>query len=210
MGGEIFSSHSKPQNERNNTMPVSLVKGQNVSLTKEAGNAGLSKITVGLGWDVRATDGDAFDLDASAFLLGESGKVVDAEKGMIFFNNLNHGGVTLTGDNRTGQGDGDDEQIKIDLNAVDASVKTIAIAVTIYDGANRNQNFGMVTKSFCRVVNDADGTELARLDLQEDASTERAMIMGEIYRNGSEWKFRATGQGYEDQAKLARNYGINV
>lgn len=191
-------------------MAVSLVKGQNVSLTKQAGAAGLSKITVGLGWDVRATDGADFDLDASAFLLKEDGKVIDATTGMIFFNNMNFGGVQLTGDNKTGAGDGDDEQIKIDLTQVDASVKTIAIAITIYDAVNRNQNFGMVSKSFCRVVNDADGIELARLDLQEDASTERAMIMGEIYRNGDEWKFRATGQGYEDQAKLAQNYGVAV
>lgn len=191
-------------------MAVSLVKGGNVSLTKQAGAAGLKEITLGLGWDVRATDGAAFDLDASAFLLGDDGKVVDPVKGMIFFNNLDFGGVRLTGDNKTGAGDGDDEQIKIDLTKVEASVKTIAVAITIYDAANRNQNFGMVSKSFCRVVNDADGTELARLDLQEDASTERAMIMGEIYRNGEEWKFRATGQGYEDQHKLALNYGVQV
>lgn len=191
-------------------MAVSLVKGQNVSLTKQAGPSGLKNITVGLGWDVRATDGAAFDLDASAFLLNDAGKVIDPATGMVFFNLLKSGGVELTGDNKTGAGDGDDEQIKIDLAAVDASVKTIAIAITIYDAVNRNQNFGMVSKSFCRVVNDADGTELARLDLQEDASTERAMIMGEIYRNGDEWKFRATGQGYEDQEKLARNYGVAV
>ena len=191
-------------------MAVSLVKGQNVSLTKEAGAAGLNKITVGLGWDVRATDGAAFDLDASAFLLNDAGKVIDPATGMVFFNLMKSGGVELTGDNKTGAGEGDDEQIKIDLAAVDASVKTIAIAVTIYDAVTRNQNFGMVAKSFCRVVNDADGTELARLDLQEDASVERAMIMGEIYRNGAEWKFRATGQGYEDQHKLAQNYGVAV
>jgi tellurium resistance protein TerD len=191
-------------------MAVSLVKGGNVSLTKQAGAAGLKAITIGLGWDVRATDGAAFDLDASAFLLNDAGKVVDASKGMIFFNNLNYGGVALTGDNQTGQGDGDDEQIKIDLSQVDASVKTIAIAITIYDAAARNQNFGMISKSFVRVVNDADGVELARLDLQEDASVERAMIMGEVYRNGDEWKFRATGQGYEDQRKLAENYGVAV
>lgn len=191
-------------------MAVSLVKGQNVSLTKEAGAAGLKSITVGLGWDTRATDGAAFDLDASAFLLKEDGKVIDTATGMIFFNNMKAGGVELTGDNKTGEGDGDDEQIKIDLSAVDASVKTIAIAITIYDAVARNQNFGMVSKSFCRVVNDAGTTELARLDLQEDASTERAMIMGEIYRNGDEWKFRATGQGYEDQRKLAENFGVAV
>lgn len=191
-------------------MAVSLVKGGNVSLTKQAGSAGLKAITVGLGWDVRATDGSQFDLDASAFLLNDAGKVVEASKGMIFFNNMDFGGVRLTGDNQTGQGDGDDEQIKIDLSQVDASVKTIAIAITIYDAAARNQNFGMISKSFVRVVNDADGVELARLDLQEDASTERAMIMGEVYRNGDEWKFRATGQGYEDQRKLAENFGVAV
>jgi tellurium resistance protein TerD len=189
-------------------MAVSLVKGQNVSLTKQAGAAGLVAITVGLGWDVRATDGAAFDLDASAFLLGADDKVVDPSNGMVFFNNLDFGGVKLTGDNRTGAGDGDDEQIKIDLSKVDEKVQKIAVAITIYDGAARNQNFGMVNKAFCRVVNDTNNEELARLDLQEDASTERAMIMGEIYRNGAEWKFRATGQGYEDQAKLATNFGV--
>ena len=191
-------------------MAVSLVKGQNVSLTKEAGAAGLKNITIGLGWDTRATDGAAFDLDASAFLLNDAGKVIDAATGMVFFNLMKSGGVELTGDNKTGAGDGDDEQIKIDLAAVDPAVKTIAIAITIYDAVTRNQNFGMVSKSFCRVVNDAGNTELARLDLQEDASTERAMIMGEIYRNGEEWKFRATGQGYEDQRKLAENFGVAV
>lgn len=193
-------------------MAVSLVKGQNVSLTKEAGPAGLKKITVGLGWDARATDGTEFDLDASAFLLGDAGKVLDAEKGMVFFNNMDFGGVKLTGDNKTGAGDGDDEQIKIDLEAVDPSVKSIDIAVTIYKAAERNQNFGMISKSFCRIVDDATGTELARLDLQEDASVERAMIMGSVYRSadGTEWKFRATGQGYEDQEKLSKNYGVAV
>lgn len=191
-------------------MTVSLVKGGNVSLTKQAGAAGLDNITIGLGWDTRQTDGAAFDLDASVFLLGADGKVVDPVNGMVFFNNKTFGGVTLTGDNTTGQGDGDDEQIKIVLTQVAANVDKIAIAVTIYDGEARKQNFGMVTKSFCRVVNDADGAELARLDLQEDASTERAMIMGEVYRNGAEWKFRATGQGYQDQRMLAQNYGVAV
>lgn len=191
-------------------MAVSLVKGQNVSLTKEAGAAGLKTITIGLGWDVRVTDGADFDLDASAFLLGQDEKVVDATKGMVFFNNMDFSGVKLTGDNRTGAGDGDDEQVKIDLSSVPAGVSKIAIAVTIYDGAARGQSFGMVSKSYCRVVNDADGAELARLDLQEDASTERAMIMGEVYRNGEEWKFRAVAQGYEDQAKLATNFGVNL
>ena len=191
-------------------MAVSLVKGGNVSLTKQAGASGLKTITVGLGWDTRATDGADFDLDASAFLLTDAGKVVDPAKGMVFFNNMDFGGVKLTGDNKTGAGDGDDEQVKIDLTQVDASVRTIAIAITIYDAAARNQNFGMISKSFVRVVNDVDGVELARLDLQEDASVERAMIMGEIYRNGEEWKFRATGQGYEDQKKLAENFGVAV
>lgn len=193
-------------------MAVSLVKGGNVSLTKQAGPAGLKKITVGLGWDVRATDGAAFDLDASAFLLNDTGKVTDPNTGMIFFNNKSFGGVTLTGDNTSGAGEGDDEQIQIDLEAVDPSVKSIDIAITIYDAVARSQNFGMVSKAFCRVVDDATGTELARLDLQEDASVERAMIMGSVYRSadGSEWKFRATGQGYEDQQKLALNFGVAV
>lgn len=191
-------------------MAVSLTKGQNVSLTKQAGSAGLKAITIGLGWDVRATDGDGFDLDASAFLLGDDDKVIDSAKGMIFFNNMDFGGVKLTGDNKDGAGDGDDEQIKVDLSQVPANAKKIAIAITIYEAAKRSQNFGMVSKSFCRVVNDDDGAELARLDLQEDASTERAMIMGEIYRNGDEWKFRAVAQGYADQENLARNYGVAV
>lgn len=191
-------------------MTVSLVKGGNVSLTKQAGPAGLNNITIGLGWDLRQTDGSPFDLDASAFLLGADGKVIDPATGMVFFNNKVSGGVTLTGDNTTGQGEGDDEQIKVALGQIPATVDKVAIAVTIYDGEARKQNFGMVTKSFCRVVNDADGAELARLDLQEDASTERAMIMGELYRNGDEWKFRATGQGYQDQRMLAQNYGVAV
>lgn len=191
-------------------MAVSLVKGQNVSLTKTAGAAGLTAITVGLGWDVRATDGAEFDLDASAFLLGDDDKVVDAATGMVFFNIKESGGVRLTGDNKTGQGDGDDEQIKIDLAKVPANVKKIAIAITIYDAVARGQSFGMVSKSFCRVVNDGDAVEMARIDLQEDASTERAMIMGEVYRNGEEWKFRAVAQGFEDQRKLAESYGVAV
>lgn len=191
-------------------MTVSLVKGGNVSLTKQAGAAGLAAITIGLGWDARTTDGAAFDLDASAFLLGADGKVVDTAKGMIFFNNTNFGGVMLTGDNTTGQGDGDDEQIKVNLAQVPDNVEKVAIAITIYEAAERKQNFGMVSKSFVRVVNDADGVELARLDLQEDASTESAMIMGELYRHSGEWKFRAGGQGYADQRMLAQNYGVAV
>lgn len=192
-------------------MAVSLVKGQNVNLTKEAGtaNGGLKTITVGLGWDVRATDGSAFDLDASAFLLADTGKV-RSDTDMVFFNNKTAGGVTLTGDNTTGQGDGDDEQVKIDLTAVPVDVTNIDIAITIYDATARQQNFGMVQKAFCRVVDDASGTELARLDLQEDASVECAMIMGSVYRAAGEWKFRAMGQGYADQANLARNYGVNA
>lgn len=191
-------------------MTVSLVKGGNVSLTKEAGAAGLNAITVGLGWNPRDTDGAAFDLDASAFLLGNDGKVIDAATGMVFFNNKSSNGVTLTGDNTTGQGEGDDEQIKINLAQVPANIEKIAIAITIYNAAERKQNFGMVAKSFVRVVNDADSTEMARLDLQEDASTESAMIMGEVYRHNGEWKFRAGGQGYADQRMLAQNFGVAV
>lgn len=191
-------------------MPVSLSKGGNVNLSKEA--PGLTNIVIGLGWDVRATDGAAFDLDASAFLLTPGGKV-RGDGDFIFFNNLKSadGAVEHTGDNRTGAGEGDDEQIKVDLMRVAQDVDKLAVTVTIYDADARRQNFGMISHAFMRVVNGATNQEIARFDLSEDASTETAMIFGEIYRSGSEWKFRAVGQGFAGGlGPLAKNYGVNV
>ncbi len=191
-------------------MAVSLSKGGNISLSKEA--PGLSKVTVGLGWDERVTDGSDFDLDAVAFILGESGKV-RGDSDFIFYNQLTGAGgsVVHQGDNLTGGGDGDDEQIKIELGSVPADVKKVSVCVTIHEADQRNQNFGMVSNAFIRVVNDADGKELARYDLSEDMSTETAMIFAEVYRHGSEWKFKAIGQGFAGGlGPLARNFGVNV
>ncbi|KTF68997.1 TerD family protein [Sphingomonas sp. HT-1] len=191
-------------------MSVSLSKGGNVSLSKEEPN--LSKILIGLGWDTRATDGADFDLDASAFLLA-SGDKVRGDSDFIFYNNLrsSDGSVEHTGDNRTGEGDGDDEALKVDLTRVPEQVQKIAIAVTIHEGESRRQSFGMVSNAFIRIVNDATGREISRYDLAEDASTETAMIFGEVYRHNGEWKFRAVGQGYKGGlAPLARNFGVNV
>lgn len=191
-------------------MSISLSKGGNVSLSKE--EPGLAQILVGLGWDTRSTDGADFDLDASAFLLGPGGRV-RSDGDFIFYNNLKSadGSVAHTGDNRTGEGEGDDEALKVDLGRVPADVQKIAIAVTIHEGEARRQNFGMVANAFIRVVNDATGREITRYDLSEDASVETAMIFGEVYRHNSEWKFRAVGQGYKGGlAPLARNYGVNI
>jgi tellurium resistance protein TerD len=191
-------------------MSVSLSKGGNVSLSKEEPN--LSKILIGLGWDTRATDGADFDLDASAFLLA-SGDKVRGDSDFIFYNNLrsSDGSVEHTGDNRTGEGDGDDEALKVDLTHVPEQVQKIAIAVTIHEGESRRQSFGMVSNAFIRIVNDATGREISRYDLAEDASTETAMIFGEVHRHNGEWKFRAVGQGYKGGlAPLARNFGVNV
>ena len=191
-------------------MSVSLSKGGNVSLSKEA--PGLSKVLVGLGWDVRATDGAAFDLDASAFLLNEAGKV-RGDSDFIFYNNLTSadGSVQHTGDNTTGEGDGDDEAIRVNLAQVPADVAKIAVAVTIHDAAARSQSFGQVTGAFIRVVNDDNNVEITRYDLSEDASTETAMVFGELYRNGAEWKFRAVGQGFNGGlGPLAAGYGVSV
>jgi tellurium resistance protein TerD len=191
-------------------MSISLAKGGNLSLSKEA--PGLSKIIIGLGWDTRSTDGQAFDLDASAFLLKEGDKVrTDAD--FIFYNQLksSDGSVEHTGDNTTGEGEGDDESIKFDLSRVPPEVQKVAVAVTIHDAEARRQNFGMVANAFIRVVNEANNGELARYDLTEDASTNTAMIFGELYRHGPEWKFRAVGQGYDGGlGPLARNFGVNV
>ncbi|MBD8059647.1 TerD family protein [Cellulomonas sp. JH27-2] len=191
-------------------MAVSLSKGGNVSLTKEA--PGLTGVVVGLGWDVRTTTGADFDLDASAILLDAAGKV-PSDAHFVFFNNLKspEGSVEHLGDNLTGEGEGDDEQVKVDLSAVPAEVQKIVFPVSIYDADSRGQNFGQVRNAFIRVVNAAGGAEIARYDLSEDASTETAMVFGELYRNGAEWKFRAVGQGYASGlAGIARDFGVNL
>jgi tellurium resistance protein TerD len=191
-------------------MGVSLSKGGNVSLTKQA--PGLSAVVVGLGWDERTTSGQAYDLDASALMLGVSGRIL-SDSHFVFFNNLTspEGSVEHTGDNLTGDGEGDDEQIKVDLSRVPAEVDRIVFPVSIYEADNRRQNFGQVRNAFIRVVNQADGAELTRYDLSEDASNETAMIFGELYRHNGDWKFRAVGQGYSSGlAGIARDYGVNV
>ncbi|WP_337110499.1 TerD family protein [Prescottella equi] len=191
-------------------MGVSLTKGGNVSLTKEA--PGLTAVAVGLGWDLRTTTGQDFDLDASAIALGADKKVV-SDQHFVFFNNLTSpdGAIEHTGDNTTGEGDGDDEIIKVDLAAVPANLDSIVFPVSIYDADNRSQSFGQVRNAYIRVVNQADNSELARYDLSEDASTETAMVFGELYRNGSDWKFRAVGQGYASGLSgIARDFGVNV
>ncbi|WP_069811610.1 TerD family protein [Streptomyces sp. TP-A0874] len=191
-------------------MGVSLSKGGNVSLTKEA--PGLSAVVVGLGWDARTTTGTDFDLDASALLLDAGGKVV-SDQHFVFFNNLRSpdGSVEHTGDNLTGEGEGDDEAIKVSLATVPAEVDRIVFPVSIYEAETRQQSFGQVRNAFIRVVNQADDNELARYDLSEDASTETAMVFGELYRNGAEWKFRAIGQGYASGLRgIAQDFGVNV
>ena len=189
-------------------MPVSLSKGGNVSLTKEA--PGLTAITVGLGWDVRTTTGTDFDLDASAIVLDASGKVL-SDKHFVFFNNTATPDQTVVhaGDNLTGQGEGDDEQIKVNLAGLPAEADKLVFPVSIYDAENRSQNFGQVRSAFIRVMNQAGEAEIARYDLSEDAATETAMVFGEIYRNGAEWKFRAVGQGYSSGLSgIAKDYGV--
>lgn len=191
-------------------MGVTLVKGGNVSLSKEA--PGLTNVIVGLGWDVRTTTGADHDLDASAILLNSTGKVV-SDAHFVFFNNLTSpdGTVEHTGDNLTGEGEGDDEVIKVNLAAMSPQVDKIVFPVSIYDADGRNQNFGQVVNAFIRVVDESDGRELTRFDLSEDASTETALVFGELYRRGPEWKFRAVGQGYASGlAGIARDYGVNV
>lgn len=191
-------------------MSVSLSKGGNVSLSKEA--PGLGAIIVGLGWDARVTAGSAFDLDASACLLNERGKV-RSDADFIFYNNKTSadGSVVHHGDNQTGAGEGDDEAVEIDLTKVPADVQKIAFSVTIHEADARRQNFGQVSSAFIRVVNKANGKEVARYDLSEDYSTETAMIFGELYRHGSEWKFKAIGQGFAGGlGPLARNFGVNI
>ena len=191
-------------------MPVSLSKGGNVSLTKEA--PGLTAVTVGLGWDARTTTGSEFDLDASAIVLDAAGRVL-SDKHFVFFNNTATPDQTVvhTGDNVTGQGDGDDEQIKVNLAGLPPEADKIVFPVSIYDAENRSQNFGQVRNAFIRVLNQAGEAEIARYDLSEDAATETAMIFGEIYRNGAEWKFRATGQGYASGLSgIAGDFGVSL
>ncbi|RKN43228.1 TerD family protein [Streptomyces hoynatensis] len=191
-------------------MGVSLSKGGNVSLTKEA--PGLTAVLVGLGWDVRTTTGADYDLDASALLLGDSGKVL-SDSHFVFYNNLTSpdGSVEHTGDNLTGEGEGDDEVIKVNLAAVPPEVTRIVFPVSIHEATARGQSFGQVRNAFIRVVNQSGGAEIARYDLSEDAATETAMIFGELYRRDTEWKFRAVGQGYASGlAGIAQDFGVNV
>ncbi|SDX67098.1 tellurium resistance protein TerD [Allochromatium warmingii] len=191
-------------------MAISLQKGGNVSLTKT--DPGLTNVQVGLGWDARSTDGAAFDLDASVFLVGDTGKVL-SDGHFVFYNQKTSpdGAVIHAGDNTTGAGEGDDETVSINLPGVEAGVQRIVFAVTIHEAETRKQNFGMVRNAFMRVLNKDSSTELARYDLSEDYSTETAMIFGEIYRNGEEWKFKAVGQGFAGGlAALAQDHGVSI
>lgn len=191
-------------------MGVSLSKGGNVNLSKEA--PGLTNVVVGLGWDPRATDGQEFDLDASVFLLKADGKV-RSDADFIFYNNKvgADGSVEHAGDNRSGAGEGDDEQVKIDLARVPGDLTRLVFGVTIHDAESRKQNFGQVSNAFIRVMNGAGGAEIARYDLSEDSATETAMIFGELYRAGAEWKFKAIGQGFAGGlGPLASHHGVNV
>lgn len=192
-------------------MAINLAKGQRVDLTK--GNPSLKNIMVGLGWDVNAFDsGNAFDLDAAAFMLGENGKC-PTEKEFIFYGNLEHqsGAVKHMGDNLTGEGDGDDEQIQIDLSKIPANVSKVAFTVTIYDADVRRQNFGQISNAFIRIVDEVTNQEIIRYDLGEDFSIETAVVIGELYRHNGEWKFNAIGSGFQGGlAALCGYYGIEV
>ncbi len=192
-------------------MPICLKKGEKVSLTKD--NPGLKNVLVGLGWDVNAFDtGGSFDLDASAFLLTDSGKV-SAQEDFVFYGNKEHksGGVVYMGDNRTGAGDGDDEQIKLDLSKIPQTITRIVFTVTIYEAEARRQNFGQVSNAFIRLVDESAGKEIVRYDLGEDFSIETAVVVGEVYRNGAEWKFNAIGSGFSGGlAALCAHFGIEV
>ena len=191
-------------------MPISLTKGGNVNLSKET--PGLTEVIVGLGWNARATDGADFDLDASVFILGENEKVL-GDNAFIFYNNKKSecGSVEHLGDNRTGEGEGDDEQVTVKLTGLPQNAKKMAFSVTIHDADQRRQNFGQVSNAYIRILNKADNTEIARFDLSEDASVETAMIFGELYRSGDDWKFKAIGQGFAGGlAPLASNFGVDV
>ena len=192
-------------------MPVNLQKGQKVSLTK--GNPGLKNVIVGLGWHINQFDtGADFDLDAAAFLLSDSGKAASSDD-FVFYGNLKHasGSVQHMGDNLTGAGDGDDEQIRIDLSLVPASITKIAFTVTIYEAEARRQNFGQVNNAFIRIYKEDTGEELLRYDLGEDFSIETAAVFGELYKHGEEWKFNAIGSGFQGGlAALCANFGVEV
>ncbi|WP_040838006.1 TerD family protein [Nocardia brevicatena] len=191
-------------------MSVTLAKGGNVSLSKQAPH--LTKVAVGLGWDVRTTTGADYDLDASALATGPNLKVL-TDRHFVFYNNLRspEGTIEHTGDNLTGEGEGDDEVIKVDLANTPATITNIFFPVSIHEADVRGQNFGQIRNAFIRVVDLNTNTELARYDLSEDASTETAMVFGELYRHNNEWKFRAIGQGYASGlAGIARDYGVNV
>ncbi len=192
-------------------MGITLAKGQKVDLTKS--NPGLKNIIVGLGWDTNKYDGGhAFDLDTAAFLTDGAGKVT-SDADFIFYNNLRHpsGAVAHLGDNTTGVGDGDDEQIKVQLDTVPANIEKIAFTVTIHEAMQRNQNFGQVSNAYIRVLDETAGTELIRYDLGEDFSIETAIVVGELYRYNGEWKFNAVGSGYQGGlGALCNNFGINI
>lgn len=192
-------------------MVISLAKGQKVDLTKT--NPGLQKVMIGLGWDTNKYDGgNDFDLDTSIFLLDETGKVKDPSD-FVFYNNTTggNGSVVHSGDNLTGDGDGDDEVVYVTLNDVPATIQKITFTVTIHDAESRNQNFGMVSNAFIRIANDANGQELIRYDLGEDFSIETALVVGELYRHGGEWKFSAIGSGYQGGlAALCNDFGLQV
>ncbi|MDR2632738.1 MAG: TerD family protein [Treponema sp.] len=192
-------------------MSISLQKGGKVDLTKN--NPGLSKLIVGLGWDTKKYDGGAdFDLDASSFLLGADGKV-SGEGDFIFYNNPKHpsNAVVSIGDNRTGAGAGDDEQIKVDLSRVPAAIHKIAFTVTIHEADARRQNFGQVSNAYIRIINEVTHEELLRFDLGEDFSIETAIVVGELYRHGSEWKFSAIGSGFQGGlSALVKNFGLHI
>jgi tellurium resistance protein TerD len=191
-------------------MAISLTKGGNVNLSKEAPS--MQQAVIGLGWDARSTDGSPFDLDASAFLLKADEKV-RGDNDFIFYNQpkSSDGSIEHMGDNRTGAGEGDDEVLRVDLTRVPAEVQKVAFAATIHEAEVRRQNFGMVRRAYIRILNEGDGKEIARYDLSEDASTEAAMIFGELYRQGSDWKFRAVGQGFAGGlGPLAKNFGVSI
>ncbi|MDS4029532.1 MAG: TerD family protein [Candidatus Contendobacter sp.] len=191
-------------------MAISLQKGGNVSLSKQA--PGLKKVRFGLGWDLRKTDGADFDLDASAFMLDGNAKVL-SDQHFVFYNNPKDpsGAIKHLGDNRTGQGEGDDEVIEIELGTMPATAAKVAFVVTIHDAEARKQNFGQVSNAYIRALNAEGEQEITRYDLSEDASTETAMIFGELYRHNDEWKFKAIGQGYAGGlAAVARDYGVNL
>lgn len=192
-------------------MPINLSKGQKVDLTK--GNPSLKNIIVGLGWDVNAFDsGFDYDLDAAAFMLGANGKC-PTEREFIFYGNLEHnsGSVKHLGDNLTGVGDGDDEQIEVNLMTVPANVERVAFTVTIYDAEKRHQNFGQISNAYIRIMDQSTGTELIRYDLGEDFSIETAIVVGEIYKRNGDWKFNAIGSGFQGGlAALCAHYGIDA